>query len=285
MRKKGIVTKNNDEIMPVTWSECVLVNKEIPLSEVLIEAPQEAEVGQILAVKAVDEHGKPTEWEVVNNAAGSSDYDELDNLPSINGITLSGNKSTDDLGLGTYSKPSNGIPKTDFASSVQTSLGKADTALQSYTEKYTGTYSKPSNGIPKTDLASAVQTSLGKADTALQSEKYTGTVTRVKVGDISFDPTNGIVSLPAYPTSLPSGGGTYAIIPAGSDLKTYVTPGCYRTYVADPLKMKNLPSGMTTTGGFVLIIEQISNEFIMQRFYTYAGTMHVRFKNGSSWMS
>ena len=35
---------------------------------------------------------------------------------------------------GTYSKPSTGIPKTDLASAVQTSLGKADTALQSYTE-------------------------------------------------------------------------------------------------------------------------------------------------------
>ena len=45
------------------------------------------------------------------------------------------------------------------------------TALQSYTEKYTGTYSKPSGGIPKSDLSSAVQTSLGKADTALQSHQ------------------------------------------------------------------------------------------------------------------
>lgn len=35
---------------------------------------------------------------------------------------------------GTYSKPSGGIPETDLASAVQTSLGKADTALQSYTE-------------------------------------------------------------------------------------------------------------------------------------------------------
>ena len=35
--------------------------------------------------------------------------------------------------------------------------------------KNTGTYSKPASGIPKSDLASAVQTSLGKADTALQS--------------------------------------------------------------------------------------------------------------------
>lgn len=37
--------------------------------------------------------------------------------------------------------------------------------------KNSGTYSKPSGGIPKTDLASAVQTSLGKADTALQSHQ------------------------------------------------------------------------------------------------------------------
>lgn len=35
---------------------------------------------------------------------------------------------------GTYSKPANGIPATDLESAVQTSLGKADTALQSYTE-------------------------------------------------------------------------------------------------------------------------------------------------------
>ncbi len=48
-------------------------------------------------------------------------------------------------GKGTYSKPSGGIPATDLASAVQTSLGKADTA-----------YQKPSSGIPKTDLAGTV---------------------------------------------------------------------------------------------------------------------------------
>ena len=55
---------------------------------------------------------------------------------------------------GTYSKPSGGIPKTDLASGVQTSLGKADAA-----------YVKPSTGIPKTDLASDVQTSLSNSHT------------------------------------------------------------------------------------------------------------------------
>lgn len=56
---------------------------------------------------------------------------------------------------GKYVKPSDGIPKADLASAVQTSLGKAD-----------GAYTKPGSGIPASDLASAVQTSLGKADGA-----------------------------------------------------------------------------------------------------------------------
>lgn len=44
-----------------------------------------------------------------------------------------------------YSKPSGGIPKTDMASGVQTSLEKADSA-----------YQKPQNGIPAADIASGV---------------------------------------------------------------------------------------------------------------------------------
>lgn len=106
-------------------------------------------------------------------------------------------------GTGNYSKPGTGIPKTDLAEGVQTSLGKADTAYQKpgtgipatdmaegviptdvvkYVEQTlttaqktqarsnigAGTYTKSSSGIPKTDLASGVQTSLGKADTAYQ---------------------------------------------------------------------------------------------------------------------
>lgn len=58
---------------------------------------------------------------------------------------------------GSYSKPSGGIPDSDIASAS--------------TWNAKGTYSKPSGGIPKTDLASAVQTSLGKADSALQSHQ------------------------------------------------------------------------------------------------------------------
>ena len=64
-------------------------------------------------------------------SGGTTDYRELENKPQINGHTLNGDQSASDLGLGTYSKPGTGIPKTDLASDVQQSLGKADSALQS----------------------------------------------------------------------------------------------------------------------------------------------------------
>ena len=38
-----------------------------------IPVPQVAEVGQVLAVKAVDSDGKPTEWECVEKGGGSED--------------------------------------------------------------------------------------------------------------------------------------------------------------------------------------------------------------------
>lgn len=61
--------------------------------------------------------------------------------------------------------------------------------------KNTGTYSKPSTGIPKTDLASAVQTSLGKADTALQrhqdvSKKIDGDGTITKIVKVASLPSS-----------------------------------------------------------------------------------------------
>ena len=77
-------------------------------------------------------------------------------------------------GYGTYSKPSGGIPASDMTSSVQTSLGLADTA-----------YQKPSGGIPATDIASGVIPTVP--------------VTDVTVGGTSVV-SNGIAAVPAIPT-------------------------------------------------------------------------------------
>lgn len=81
------------------------------------------------------------------------------------------------------------------------SLTESDIAAMGFT-KNTGTYSKPSGGIPKSDFASEVQTSLGKADTALQSytEQYKGTITGVSANGTSVA-TSGVANIPAASTS------------------------------------------------------------------------------------
>lgn len=160
------------------------------------------------------------------------------NIATINGqsltnggdVTIEGGSLTESditaMGFtkntGTYSKPSGGIPKTDLASAVQTSLGKADTALQSYTEQYKGTITGVSaNGtsvatsgvanIPAastsaygvTKLSSATNstsTSLAATASAVKAaydlaNSYKGTVTSVKVDNVSKSQSSGVVDL------------------------------------------------------------------------------------------
>lgn len=76
----------------------------------------------------------------------SGNYNDLTNKPTIPSAitesTVSGWGFTKNTG--TYSKPSDGIPKSDLASAIQTSLNKADTALQSlpnHTHNYAGSSS------------------------------------------------------------------------------------------------------------------------------------------------
>lgn len=65
--------------------------------------------------------------------------------------------------IGAYALPSGGIPASDLASAVQTSLGKADTA-----------YQKPSGGIPASDMASGVIPSSASDVGAVASNQGTG---------------------------------------------------------------------------------------------------------------
>ena len=100
-----------------------------------------------------------------NIGAGTSDfsgnYNDLTNKPTIPDVSgkadkVSGATNGHLAGLNASGNlTDSGKKASDFATAAQGT--KADTA-----------YQKPSGGIPKTDLASAVQTSLGKADTAVQ---------------------------------------------------------------------------------------------------------------------
>ena len=82
------------------------------------------------------------ENEMVIAAALNDLHDSISNIHVTGGVSSINGSTGDITGIATetyvntqvsqkYSKPSGGIPSTDLASSVQTSLGKADTALQS----------------------------------------------------------------------------------------------------------------------------------------------------------
>lgn len=94
-----------------------------------------------------------------SNFSGS--YTDLSNKPTIPSKT---SELQNDSGFLTQHQDISG--KQDKATLEQ------DVAAKGFT-KNTGTYSKPAGGIPKTDLSDSVQASLGKADTALQSAPVT----------------------------------------------------------------------------------------------------------------
>ena len=95
------------------------------------------------SIPLVVEGGDALQMEVDTAIRGSGGGGAVN---SVNGQTGTVVLDADDVGalpddttaadLGAYVKPSGGIPKTDLASAVQTSLGKADTALQSVPSTY-----------------------------------------------------------------------------------------------------------------------------------------------------
>ena len=96
-------------------------------------------------------------------------------------------------GKGTYSKPSTGIPKSDLASAVQTSLGLADTALQS---------------VPSTYRTAAAQDTIdaGKADVLTEQTISTaGAVTQALTSGVLYHFTGALTALTITLTAPASG--------------------------------------------------------------------------------
>lgn len=238
------------------------------------------------------------------------------NIKTVNSTSLLGSGN---VSVGTYSKPSGGIPKTDLASAVQTSLGKADTALQSYTETDPVFTASAAAGIATTDISAwdaklsgvtfngvsatvtggvaaitatipaapgTLQTNLSTAQSTSASEALsgsvklhkiaktgtysdligtptiptkvseltndagyttnTGTVTRVDVGTSQYSPASGIVSLPAYPTTLPA-----------SDVSAWAKASTKPSYT-----FSELTTHPTTLAGYGITDAKIANGVI-----------------------
>lgn len=85
-----------------------------------------------------------------------------------------------------YTKPSGGIPKTDLASDVKTSLGKADNAVPNTR--------KVNNKALSSDITLGAA-DVGVTETAFPGLKKTGTVTGVKMNETTKNPSSGVVDL------------------------------------------------------------------------------------------
>lgn len=152
--------------------------------------------------------------------ATSGSYEDLDNKPTIptavTESTVSGWGFTKNTG--TYSKPSSGIPKTDLASAVRTSLGKADTAIQSLagyaTEAYVNkllqvediTYTRTANGnqatLSKSLLPGQIITSItGVGKVSLYDEANAETV--VPTSQLPYSVQKTFVKWAAYASGAP----------------------------------------------------------------------------------
>lgn len=106
---------------------------------------------------------------------------------TITGIKMNGvSKGTSGVvDLGTVITDVSG--KQDQAISVDgITATTVNEALKELSDRVNGKYSKPEGGIPKTDLASGVQASLGKADTALQSHQSVTLATGTNNGTLKI---------------------------------------------------------------------------------------------------
>lgn len=118
-----------------------------------VRVPAGGSTGQILRKKSDNDYD--TEWVDDEGGGKQADWNETDstdpayikNKPTIPAevteITVAGWGFTKNTG--TYSKPSTGIPASDLSSAVQTSLGKADSALQSETDPTVPSWAKASS--------------------------------------------------------------------------------------------------------------------------------------------
>ena len=117
-------------------------------------------------VLSVQRNGK-----IVGTFSANAAENEAINIP----VPEKASELENDAGYGTYTKPTTGIPKSDLASGVQASLGKADTALQKHQDI--------SGKLDKTGDASSTTASFAAASS--RENVKTGEKLSVIVGKIA----------------------------------------------------------------------------------------------------
>lgn len=207
------------------------------------------------------------------SSTGVSTYNDLNDKPTINGHTLSGNLTLAQIGA--VSSQDIATIQQDAASAksdVALLQSRVNTALQQSTADalYLGktaqaadsaklggvapsgyataaqgvlagtAYQKPASGIPKTDLDSAAQSSLGKADSALQSVPNTNPRTvngylELYVSATGNDTTGDGSSTKPFKT-IAKVAGYYNSLVGVSYVRIWIRPGTYALDAAQEVR-------------------------------------------------
>ena len=186
----------------------------------------------------------------LHKVAKTGTYSDLIGKPTIPAAvtesTVSGWGFTKNTG--TYSKPSGGIPKTDLASAIQTSLGLADTALQSYTETDPVFSASAASGISSSDISNWNS-----------KTSNIGTITGITMNGTSMG-TSGVVNLGTVITAHQDISGKQDVISDLSTIRSNASSGAAAaatiagygdivTYNASEFQTKITVSSSSPSGG------------------------------------
>lgn len=125
----------------------------------------------------------------------NADVDQLVRTEAQSLNSVQKTQARQNIGAGTYSKPTTGIPESDLANAVKNKINNAATSadLTAHTsdtdihvtdqekDEWDAKYDKPSGGIPKADLASGVQQDIDEGVSA-----YSGLGTHVADTGVHF---------------------------------------------------------------------------------------------------
>lgn len=193
----------------------------------------------------------------LHKVAKTGTYNDLIGKPTIPSevteSTVSGWGFTKNTG--TYSKPSGGIPPTDLSSAVQTSLGKADTALQSYTETDPVFSASAAAGISSTDISNWNS-----------KTSNVGTITGITMNGASKG-TSGVVDLGTVITAHQSLSGKQDVINDLATIRSNASSGA---------------AAATTIAGYGDIVTHNASEF--QTKITVSSSNPSGGNNGDIWI-
>ena len=223
------------------------------------------------SVNTADDYikNKPTIPTKVSDLSNDSGFISSESDPVYSASAASGISSSDITSWnGKYTKPSSGIPKTDLASAVQTSLGKADTALQSFTETDPVFSASAASGITSSDISDWNS----KSEVSVTRHTTSGT----NIADLTIDGTTtklyaptggggGITDVEVNGTSVVTGGVAEIDLTGKSDvghthttsaitdfpsLATVATSGDYDDLIDKPTIPSNV-SDLNNDSGFI----------------------------------